>query len=309
MSPGKFLSAILTIVLLIAGGIVHRVSTAAGFPGEVLPATEIVSGWVMEEGIRHFNRDNLFDHINGEAEIYLPYGFEDLATARYADKKNARSGIVADVYRMGSRLDAFGIYSNYRRADDAEKIAAGNEGFVSASQLLFYQDRYFIRLSASGDINPDRNSFVAFAHAVSRNLPVSENPPGELSCLRVDGVKDGSERYIARSLLGYSFLRSGITADAVQDGDKMQVFVVFEGNSKLAREAFDQYGGYLKESGKEVKLSEERGRVSLTAEEPLYQKVYLLQSGRYLVGAVRFKDAVSAEKIVKKIGQKTDIKH
>ena len=99
MSPVKFLSVILTIVLLIAGGIVHQVSTAAGFPGEVLPS-EIVSGWVMDGGIRHFSRDNLFDHINGEAEIYLPYGFEDLASARYADKKNERSGILADVYKI-----------------------------------------------------------------------------------------------------------------------------------------------------------------------------------------------------------------
>jgi hypothetical protein len=302
-------SIFLAILFVMITGISGSASAAERSLGEMLPAKEIIPGWTMEEGVKLFNRENLFDHINGEAEIYLPYGFIGLASARYVDNKNARSGLVADIYRMGSRLDAFGIYSNYRRTDDAEKINTGNEGFVSASQLLFYQDRYFVRLSASGDINPDRGAFTACAQAISRNLPVSETPPAEPAFLRINGVKENTTRYFAQSLLGYSFLRRGIIADAVIGGDRMQVFVVFENSGKAAREAFDEYGNYLKASGKKVELREVGGSTALMADEPLYQKIYMMQSGSYLVGAVRFQDAVSAGMIVEKIMKKTAGEH
>lgn len=309
MALSRFLLSIILGLLFATGGIVHRAPAADLPPGEMLPATEIAPGWAIEAGVKLFNKETLFDHINGEAEIYFPYGFDSLASARYVSKRNAQSGLVADVYRMGSQLDAFGIYSNYRRTDDAEKINTGNEGFVSASQLLFYQGRYFVRLSSSGDVDPDRGSLLACAQAISRRLPVSGAPPGELALLRIDGVAAGSERYIAQSLLGYSFLKRGIIADASTGGDRMQVFVVFEDSGKSAREAFDRYGDHLRASGGRARIEERGGRAALIADEPLYKKIYLLQSGRYVAGAVRFRDAAAAEMIVEKIIEKTDGRH
>jgi hypothetical protein len=116
---------------------------------DVLPIHECSDGWIMEDNVKLFTRDTLFDHINGEAELYFPYGFDILATAIYTNKTNPQSAILADVYRMGSLLDAFGIYSNYRKAN-SERASIGAEGFISPTQLMFYQDRYFIRLQASG---------------------------------------------------------------------------------------------------------------------------------------------------------------
>ena len=52
----------------------------------ILPADGCGEGWVMEEKPALFTVDTLFDHINGEAELYFPYGFDTLATARYVKK-------------------------------------------------------------------------------------------------------------------------------------------------------------------------------------------------------------------------------
>src|SRR5512137_145288 len=81
----------------------------------LLPAGSCAEGWVMEEKPALFTVDTLFDHINGEAELYFPYGFDTLATARYVKKDVQGSEVMADVYRMGSLLGAFGIWSNYRK--------------------------------------------------------------------------------------------------------------------------------------------------------------------------------------------------
>jgi len=263
----------------------------------VLPIPECSKGWLLEDRVILYDRDNLFDYINGEAELYLPYGFEVVATARYAKKGDPDTAIAADVYRMASLLDAFGIYSNYRKPGAAAS-QVGADGFLSPSQLMFYQDRYFVRLQASGVTNIEKDIFLACGQAISKNLPPGTGRPGEVEMFRVPGILPGTERYIARSLLGYAFLRRGLVADAVIEGEKLQVFLVPEDSRQIARKAFDQYHAYLRASGRDIQVTEAGDRVSMSAMDPLYGGVFVEQSGRYLVGAVRAQKISAAKKIV-----------
>ena len=200
----------------------------------VLPAPGFTADWMMKDPVTLYTVDTLFDHINGEAELYFPYGFDVLASATYMNKGNPEWWVVADVYRMASLLDAFGIYSNYRKMD-AVSVAIGAEGFISSSQLMFYQDRYFVRLQATGTTSLEPEVFLACGRAVSQNLPPRDSRPGELEVLRIPGVVSKSERYLAQSLLGYAFFRRGIIADAMLEGERVQVFVVYEDSPDRAR--------------------------------------------------------------------------
>jgi hypothetical protein len=266
----------------------------------ILPVPGCSKDWLLEDKVVLYDRDTLFDYINGEAELYLPYGFEVLATARYVQQENPDTAIAADVYRMASLLDAFGIYSNYRKPGAAAS-QIGAEGFQSSTQLMFYQDRYFVRLQASGVTSIEKDAFLACGRAISRNLPPGAGRPGEVEILRVPGVLPGTERYIARSLLGYAFLRRGLIADAILEGEKMQVFLVPEDSKAAARKAFDQYHAYLRASGKGVQLTETGGQISLSAIDPLYEGVLVEQSGRYLMGGIRAKKISAAKKIVREM--------
>jgi hypothetical protein len=270
---------------------------------DVLPVPECSKSWLLEERVTLYDRENLFDYINGEAELYMPYGFGVAATARYAQQGNPEAAIAADVYRMGSLLDAFGIYSNYRKPD-AAAAGIGAEGFGSPTQLMFYQDRYFVRLQASGVTNIDRDVFLACGRAISRKLPPGAGRPGEVEMLRVPGVLPGTERYIARSLLGYAFLHRGVIADAVVEGEKMQVFVCLGDSKTAARKAFDDYHAYLKTAGKSVQSTKTGDRLSLSAVDPLYGGVFVEQSGSIVIGAIRTGKISAAETIVQSISKR-----
>ena len=273
----------------------------------VLPAGGFAEGWVMDETPVLFDPDTLFDHINGEAELYFPYGFDTLATARYVRKDAPGSEIVVDVYRMGSLLDAFGIWSNYRKAD-APKCDLGGECTTSSSQVLFYQDRYFVRIQATGTPPPAREAFLACGRALSRNLPSGKGRPGELEFVHVRGVTAGTERYIPQSLLGYPFFRRGLTAEANSGGERTQVFVVLNDSAATARKTFDQYLASLKESGRDARLTGTGERVSLDGSDPLYGKVIVEQSGRYLIGAIRLKDPAAVKSVLEEMKAKTRAK-
>lgn len=299
---------------VIAGAILCLFVFAIGLAGPVLAAEDAIKNilpapgfspdWIMKERVALYNSETLFDHINGEAELYFPYGFDVLATATYVNKNDPEVWVVVDVYRMGSSLGAFGIYSNYRKAD-AAGAAIGADGFVSSSQLMFYQDRYFVRIQVTGATSLAQELFIACGRAVSGNLPPHAGPPGELDILAgVPGLVPKTERYLARSLLGYAFFRRGMIADAILGGERVQVFVVFEDSPEGARKAFDDYRSYLKGEGGEVSVGGTAGRTSLTAVDPLYGGVLMEQSGPYLIGAVRMKEAALAKPIVEKLRER-----
>jgi len=270
----------------------------------ILPTPGFAPDWVMKERVTLYNSDTLFDHIDGEAELYFPYGFDMLATITYLNKKNPEVWVVVDVYRMGSLLDAFGIYSNYRKAD-AVGTVIGAEGFVSPSQMMFYQDRYFVMIQVTGTTSLEQDLLVACGRTVSRNLPPNAGRPRELEVLAgIPGVVTKSERYIGQSLLGYAFFRRGIIADAMLGGERVQVFVVFEHSPDAARKAFDDYRSYLKAEGQEMNVTGTTDRISLTAVDPLYRGVSVEQSGPYLIGAIRMKEASAAKPIVEQLRER-----
>ncbi|KAF0184111.1 MAG: hypothetical protein FD164_437 [Nitrospirae bacterium] len=267
---------------------------------QLLPAQACADGWVMEDKPVVYTKDNLFDYINGEAELYFPYGFEALAAARYMSTKNPEVSLVMDVYKMGSLTDAFGMYANYRRSDD-DSAKAGADAVLSPSQMLMYQDRYYVRLQASGATGIDEKVFLACAHALSKKLPQNLGQPKELDVFRNAALIPKSERYIAQSLLGYSFFQRGFMADATVNGTQAQVFMVPEESPVAARKAFDQYRAYLKESGKEALVSEAAESIALTATDPLYSGVAVRQSGRSIIGVIRLKNPSDATPLLDKL--------
>jgi len=267
---------------------------------DVLPFSACAEGWNLDGKVTLFDKETLFDRIDGEAEAYFPYGFDALAYARYADGRNPRIAVDADVYRMGSLLDAFGIYAVYRRKDSID-ANIGAEGTISPSQMIFYQGRYFVRLQATGTSSPGEHILLACGRSISRLLPPNASRPGELEAFAISPVVPKSERYVAQSLLGYDFFRRGLIADAVLDNDRGQLFLVPEDSGDSARKAMDRYRSYLEASGKEVGLAGSPGRISLASVDPLYGNVFVAQAGRFLVGAVRFRNPSIAKRLVEKL--------
>lgn len=254
---------------------------------QILPMAGFLSGWSMEGKAESFSRETLYQHIDGEAEMYLPYGFELLTSAYYLGAEGKKS-LEVDIFRMGSLLDAFGIYSNYRDPD-GEALKEGADGVISENQLMFYQDRYFVQLSAPSAKRPDRKTFIAFAEAISRKLPAPSASPKELNLLKAPDVSPRTEKYVAESLLGYKFFHKGLTAEATFEGKPVKLFVVLTGSETEASTTLGLYCEYLKKEGRTPQRNEASGKTLIT-QDPLYKGVVMRQSGPYLLGISKLED-------------------
>ena len=101
----------------------------------LLPKNSEIKGWKVTSGPQFFEPQNLWEYINGQAEMYLDYGFELVATAVYTTLDGVRS-MAIEIYRMQSPKHAFGIYAAERSPRDTY-IKMGVQGYLSENVLNF----------------------------------------------------------------------------------------------------------------------------------------------------------------------------
>jgi hypothetical protein len=270
----------------------------------LLPSPGFAEGWVMKEKVATYTEKDLYKYINGEAELYYPYGFKALATAVYARSDNPEAGLVADIYEMGSPMDAFGIYSRYRDPDE-EPVAIGTEGFVNESQLLFAKNRYFVRLSPSGTVTMEKPLFLACAQAIARVIPDDSTPRMTVDILDIPEIVPKTVAYIVQGVLGYAFFRRGLTADARLDGNVIRIFLIIGDTPESSGHAFKEYQAFLEKAGVPFLVRNEGGSPVMTARDPIYKGLVLMNTGKYLIGAAKLSEPEKAIPIIRKIESRT----
>jgi hypothetical protein len=300
----KFAKGLILALLLFSASFPHLPAAAAEEGGSLLPS-RFGDGWMMEGEVATYKPNNLYMYIDGEAELYMPFGFETLRSAAYVRRSSKEPVIVADVYRMGSLLDAFGIYSYYRNPD-AGKIPVGVEGFAEESQAMFYKDRYFVRLNASGAGNPPPEAFLACARGIGKLIPGAAVAPKELALLNGTGVVESSVRYIAKSVLGYGIFRKGLAADADVNGVTARVFVVLDESPEAAKQTLSAYVNYLKEGGAEPEQKSGLKGTTVSGHDPMYKGIILRQTGRYVIGVTKIPDPSAATPLMERLQEAAD---
>jgi hypothetical protein len=262
-----------------------------------------VAGWVMEGRPVSYNPENLYKYIDGEAELYLPYGFEKVAAVLYSRPTNKGAGIVVNVFKMGSLLDAFGIYGNYR-TPTSEWAKVGVEGFVEETELLFYRDRYFVQMMASGTAALESSLLLACGSAIDRAMPVGTGVPPELALLGASSLVPHSEKYFPEGLLGYKFLGKGLTGEAATKNAPVKVFIVLGDSPQAARDAVESYARQAREAKNTSLTVQGTDSLRLTGIDPLYKGIFMQQSGRYVVGVTGFAEPGNEEGLVTQLLQR-----
>jgi hypothetical protein len=276
---------ILAILLLLIFSVPARLLAADAAAG-LLPEASCGPGWNSEGKALFYDKETLSDRIDGEAELYFPYGFQRMSAGRYASGTIPGAGMDVEIFLMGSPLDAFGMYANYRQKGGGTP-GVGAESNLSDGQLFFYQGSYFVHLQITGTDSGAPGAMAACGRAVAARLPGEGSRPPQLAVFDRPGLVQGSERYLPESLLGYDFLNRGLLADALVAGGRCQVFYLVGGTPESASAAWQRYrsqlsGEKLATSGKELQF--------LQGTDPLYGPVALVKKGSCLVGALKFGD-------------------
>ena len=131
-----------------------------------------IGGWTWDKEDKAFNRETLFDHIDGAAEVYLAYNFQQASVHRYV--RTGQPDIVAEVYKMGSSEDAFGVFS-LERQDPEVGIGQGSE--FGGSLLRFWKGRYFVSVLGEGAGKEIEAAVLSFGLRLAASIKETGQPP------------------------------------------------------------------------------------------------------------------------------------
>ena len=135
------------------------------------PDTDFMPGWEKSPSIRQFNESSLFNHINGAAELFNEFGFENLHVLRYA---KGEEELTLETYRMVNSTAALGIYlMKCGRETPADSQTIRHT--VNPFQVLAVRGEVFVQISnASG--NPENQSvMLALLSKLAEQIP--DSPP------------------------------------------------------------------------------------------------------------------------------------
>ena len=212
-----------------------------------LPHHGILDGWLAIGNARNYSVKTLYEFIDGEAEHFIAYGFNALHTRTYGWEGDEESSFVVEVYDMGDRLNAFGVYSSYRYPGvQREKI--GSEAIVSEYGILFFRGRFFVKIRSGEESENVRVAMGNMARWISSQIDDSTSFPEEIRLLPEKHQVEGTLQYIADSMLNQSFLPGGIQAD-YQIGDELVTgFVVIFDDTTEARDGLQRLFTYYSDS-------------------------------------------------------------
>jgi len=178
----------------------------------VLGALAAKGEWKLLEPVRTFGPDNLYEEIDGEAELVLPYGMERLTVAVLGRTSRPGSEVRVEMYRMISPRDAYGIWSQYRYPDQEILPIPPSEAIVSDTSSDFFRGGTFVRVrSKPGD--GSRSDGIGISSEIVALLAGSGSPPEEARALSdLPGRVSGSILYQKRAMLGYECLAPGFEA-------------------------------------------------------------------------------------------------
>ncbi len=266
-----------------------------------LAAVQPTGGWKCAGDIATYDRSNLFELVDGEAELYFPYGFKRAIAVNYASTAQPQDGIAAEIYELGSTLDAFGAYSNYRDAR-SRLVPLGVEGFAGPTQAMFYQAQFFVKVRARGTSRENRTAVLPFAQAISGVLPKNSRPPEELDMLDFPYVIPKTQQYFPQSVLGYDCFTNGLVAESLAYGKfPVKIFIIIEITSKTAREALECYEEFLKTSKAAYFWKELSFGKILVANDPLHKQVIVKQFRNMLLGVAKSPDPKKAFPLLERL--------
>ena len=151
------------------------IDVSAQHPVDQLP--EQYGSYRVSERLE-YTAENLFDYINGGAELYRSYGLTGMKGRVYVAEN--LPDVTVEVYEMTEAKNAFGVFTQTR---DKEEYTYGQGSQSHPDAVIFWKDRYYAIISAS-KVTPESEDGVRFlASAVDKAIPGTGVIPAIVGCL------------------------------------------------------------------------------------------------------------------------------
>jgi hypothetical protein len=210
--------------------------------------------------VRHFDKDNLYEYINGHAEYFIGAGFRALAVGEYGDSGNGQPALVVSLYDMGAPLNAFGVLVD--EAGDQESVDVGTMGFRSGQGLSFIHGPYYAQVSLFDDALPAAEAGANLVQSLAKEV---EDPGFAFQFPELGKVT--STRFVKESYHGLEFLNEVLERSFERNGKEIRAFLV-QGSAAEIDGLVSAFEAFFQEDEMPYRRIEQGGLVFFSIEDP-----------------------------------------
>ena len=233
-----------------------------------------LDGWTVEGEKQFFSPENLYDYINGAADFYLGYAFQDLWVVDYKNGEEQR--LTIELYRHGDAMQAFGIYTE-ERPQTAHLLDIGAQGFLENGAILFLAGDYYVKVFNSTP-EVSEASFIAFSQSVAKAICTSCGLPRQFTWFPPKGRIASSERYMSENFMGITGFDGVCTVEYATDTKPIRLFV-FKGDDAQCK---DLLSAYFKRVNYKKRIKE----ITYILNDPYLGKVSMAYKNGVITGVI-----------------------
>jgi len=126
----------------------------------------------------NYTDKNLFDYIDGGAELYLSYGLVSMTGCKY--NGDSLPQVTVEIYEMTDSKNAYGVYTQSR---DKEELNYGQGSQSFPDFILFWKGPYFVIVNTQ-EVTPESQKAIQYlAKLVDEAIPETGNIPAVVNLL------------------------------------------------------------------------------------------------------------------------------
>lgn len=134
--------------------------------GNLIPSE--INGWKTSGKDGLYDRQTLFDYIDGGAEVYLTYSFQEAFVRKF--EKEEHPFITVEIFDMGKPDDAFGIFTFERENED---IGIGQGSEYADGLLRFWKGHFFVSIFAEAESESSKRAIYELGQHIDQAFSYS----------------------------------------------------------------------------------------------------------------------------------------
>ncbi len=158
-----------------------------------LPQSGEAGLWQRGDTPQLYEGETLYDYIDGGADIYHEYGFEEVIVQEYKNPEGKE--ITLEIFKMRTDQGAYGIYT-FKRSARGKEVELGNEGQIEDYYLNFWKNDFMATLTGFDEEQQTIDGLLEIARALDAKVEAGGETPFLVSLMPQDGIIKQSLKYL-----------------------------------------------------------------------------------------------------------------
>jgi len=288
----RSINIVLLMLFIIAGCGTSDKETNGLRTADMLPEMIGSTGISQVGDVHTYLGENLYQYIDGGAELYHKYGFIEVSTADY---QKSSAEMVADIYQFDTPLHAYGLYSMFR-PENPDFIKLGTEGYTAPATITFTANCYMVKLTAYEDSDETALAMVNLADFIEKQIEQTGGESGKPTAFNrfpTDLRVDGTDQFWAAEFAGQKFMTSVYSVDYLIDSVRITLFFSDEEPDRkmLDWSVVAEQTGKLKANPDGLTFDDDKG---FTTTDGYYGTIVVGMKGVRLVGVLGYEASLES---------------